>query len=653
MKAHAPYLRVALLAALSIACEEDAPPSPLAESNSAAGSTIETFRVQARIYCPTSNPLCGHPNFDSLVNSYYLAINEMNLQYIPTGYSFRALPPIVSVDNRFASLSGPDGLADNGESNATLIAELAQLAFQEPDRITLFLIPGLARCWNGIPCPGSNDGFDDDDIIFCHPPEAGHEAGKGSTYAHEMGHYWCLRHSFSQSDPSGPGTLDYDTDDEVCDTLTNVHDTPGDPGPFEGHDTENWHEWCETTAHDADPASPHATYCTAECFQRIGDQLLPTNHHPQVRNAMSYHSFACRGPYLRNGTRYEAFTAGQINQIQECRAEVFMRLLLDDACAEDSDHDGVCDSIDLCPDLLDARNDDPDGDGRASPCDACPNDGSGYLNNQDGDLFCDENDVCPQHPDTNTLDSDGDGIWDACDLCPNDPDSSNLDTDGDGRGNACDSDDDGDGCSDRVDQHPLDDTSAVGIAIHVNCQDSSSTAYGSEAGDTDGDGLRDCRDTDDDNDGILDSNDSCPRTAGEMCLVPGGSCPLSPIHFTCRGGACNQQLLRVQELINPDPTRSFLYEIESVRGEILRVHPLQTHTFVDSLGGLRGTTRPSSGVRLRGALQMDIVDSRGRVLAELATYDGSAVQSTGTRGTRIDITIPSIATPVVTIRAIQ
>ena len=51
-----------------------------------------------------------------------------------------------------------------------MTSQLIALVAEQTDRITLFIIPGLERCWNGIPCPGSDDGFNGDDVIFCTPP---------------------------------------------------------------------------------------------------------------------------------------------------------------------------------------------------------------------------------------------------------------------------------------------------------------------------------------------------------------------------------------------------------------------------------------------------------------------------------------------------
>ena len=96
-------------------------------------------------------------------------------------------------------------------------------------------------------------------------------------------------------------------------------------------------------------------------------------------------------------------------------------------------------------------------------------------------------------------DSDGDGITNNIDNCPSTANTDQLDTDGDGVGNVCDSDDDGDGFSDEVEitcgSDPLDATS--------------------KPLDTDSDGIANCIDADDDNDSYLDENDAFPLDTTE------------------------------------------------------------------------------------------------------------------------------------------
>lgn len=103
------------------------------------------------------------------------------------------------------------------------------------------------------------------------------------------------------------------------------------------------------------------------------------------------------------------------------------------------------------------------------------------------------------HPSDSALDADHDTVNDppaGPDNCSGDlstPNRDQVDTDGDARGDACDTDDDGDGVDDAID----------------NC----SVLSNPQQEDADGDGRGDLCDADDDGDTLVDSRDNCPRVA--------------------------------------------------------------------------------------------------------------------------------------------
>ncbi len=200
----------------------------------------------------------------------------------------------------------------------------------------------------------------------------------------------------------------------------------------------------------------------------------------------------------------------------------------------------------------------------------------------DRDGVPDHRDNCRSRANPDQLDVDSDGFGDVCDNCRTNPNPDQRDLDADGTGDACDPDRDNDGCLNVRDQHPDSANAAVGTAKHVNCSESTTTHYQSEAGDTDLDGRPDCEDLDDDNDGIPDDQDACPVGAlanfmpgGNGCTVFGKDCPViaKDWFFTCLGGGCVEYMAVFTDRINPDPTRNLVFDRITMVNETLYLAP--------------------------------------------------------------------------------
>jgi len=125
-------------------------------------------------------------------------------------------------------------------------------------------------------------------------------------------------------------------------------------------------------------------------------------------------------------------------------------------------------------------------------------------------------------PFSDPADTDEDGVFDVIDNCPNDPNADQLNLDSDTAGDACDTDIDNDGVVNILDSAPLnnkvcrdsDADQCDDCAIGVDGFGAQSDARpGSDGLDTDGDGLCNLGDTDDDADSVADSDDNCPLIA--------------------------------------------------------------------------------------------------------------------------------------------
>lgn len=214
----------------------------------------------------------------------------------------------------------------------------------------------------------------------------------------------------------------------------------------------------------------------------------------------------------------------------------------------DSDGDGICNKGDIDDDndgVLDGDDSDPtnptickdsDGDG----CDDCASGTFDPANDgldTDGDGQCDgvidldaDGDGRENALDDYPLDASqcGDADGDGCDDCSSgafDLAADGTDTDGDGLCDGGDYDDDNDGRPDGVDSHPLDpyqcaDTDGDG------CDDCMSGSFdpGNDGDDNDGDGLCDAGDPDDDNDGRIDAEDAAPFDAYQCADTDADGC---------------------------------------------------------------------------------------------------------------------------------
>lgn len=191
---------------------------------------------------------------------------------------------------------------------------------------------------------------------------------------------------------------------------------------------------------------------------------------------------------------------------------------------------------------------------------ACAKPPGSFTNDIDLDCVEDGKDNCKFAFNPQQEDQDGDGVGNACDNCLGVSNGDQLNTDGDSEGDACDLDDDNDFCPDTTDDKPKKDSSVIGFKIAVNCPDSTVDVWGWDGEDSDGDGARNCADPDDDNDGTPDASDKCPvdkpisnGIPGFECNKGATSCPFQLPWDVCMFGGCNELLIKILSVINPDP----------------------------------------------------------------------------------------------------
>ena len=182
-----------------------------------------------------------------------------------------------------------------------------------------------------------------------------------------------------------------------------------------------------------------------------------------------------------------------------------------DVCDADIDNDGALNAVDS-----NDRNSQVCSDNDSDLCDDCST-GAFSLGNDGVDT--DNDGAC----NIGDQDDDGDSIGDAEDNCPLLANGEQRNFDGDVFGDVCDADIDNDGALNAVDNN---DQNPFSCSDNDNdlCDDCSQGMFSvSDDGlDTDGNGVCNVSDQDDDGDGILDADDNCPLSANAAQLDEDG-----------------------------------------------------------------------------------------------------------------------------------
>lgn len=147
-----------------------------------------------------------------------------------------------------------------------------------------------------------------------------------------------------------------------------------------------------------------------------------------------------------------------------------------------------------------------------------------------------------------------------------------VDSDGDGLTDECDWDDDDDGCPDAEDENAGSHERQVGYFKDF-CGGSHPLMV-FEGSDSDNDGRLNCEDDDDDDDGVPDEEDHCLGPALATC-IQFGNYPCLPSFLECLGGSCVRLLLRFVAVSNPNPEAFVDLEPTAIRADTLYAAPLR------------------------------------------------------------------------------
>jgi hypothetical protein len=215
---------------------------------------------------------------------------------------------------------------------------------------------------------------------------------------------------------------------------------------------------------------------------------------------------------------------------------------------DDSDHDGIANLCDNCPNAANPGQEDSDNDHIGNTCDNCPTIANPGQGDSDSDGIGNLCDNCPAVANSTQLDSDGDGIGNLCDICPNDADN----------------DIDNDGICGNVDNCPTVNNplqqDGDGDGVGDLCDNCIAVANPDQA-DNDSDGMGDLCDPDDDNDGVADLTDNCPTIYNPSQLDSDFDGTGDACEYLCgdANGDGKRNLLDVSYIINflyrdgPDP----------------------------------------------------------------------------------------------------
>jgi hypothetical protein len=581
-----------------------------------------TFDLHLRPYCKPGT-FCGHASATAHQAFMCEAVQEMNLIWEPTGFSFR--PTLFPIDSTSPSNASGlpagktkyyqvEGCAGGDDDDVVRKHWKDNVAEKNTAAITMMLTPNWNTCCSGI--PRTIKKLDEHYGMFCDALPNRGVFGLGSLWAHEMGHHWSLAHTHGTCADTADGedpTADADawllkacstfkTPDgavELCgndaqcaalglgtcvaDQMPLVEDTPADRCGFEacgrrcqGDTTVK----CTTNA--GCPAGKGPCICTKSGLDEnfAGDLL---DGHTWIATNGQERDMTPVTTGIDTGSPHPTWCpaevkerAGGVTSAQNTNPpqEVTVRNVMSyhpAACGGPYVRNGVrreaftADQLALvaaCRSQIYPR--DP-----AHLPDVCAAGGG----DADHDGICGQDDNCPAHRNTCQTNADGDPEGDACDLCPQDP-TPTGDLDDDGIGDVCDEDRDGDGCLNAEDDHPDAGEIANGVKLFVGCGIDTEPIYVSEGLDPDTDGLPSCMDPDDDNDGFCDApapsctqvGDACPETPGQVCLVPGGGEPCPPIWLACLGTGCEEFFLKLSQLVNPDPTTDVILDRLAMAG---------------------------------------------------------------------------------------